>query len=122
MHPALVKFLEEYKTMLQSTENMIEATQEKFVAIQQEIRATGVTDGLLNNLFAIYHNLFQCSYLLMERHLRVNNLRANYSEEDQKIIDSFDKTYEKANKLTYNIISYKKTMTSSDEDSVDLNV
>ena len=120
MHPALETFLKEYITMLKATEDECKNTQEKFVAIQQEIRTTGVTDDLLSNLFVISHNLFQTSYLLMEAHMRVNNIRANYSEEDQKIIDSYDEVSKKANTIVRNIITYKQSFEKTDETSLNV--
>ncbi len=120
MHPALETFLKEYITMLKATEDECKNTQEKFINIQQKIRTTGVTDELLSNLFVISHNLFQTSYLLMESHMRVNNIRANYSAEDQKIIDTYDAVSNRANTIVRNIITYKQSFEKTDESIIDV--
>lgn len=120
MHPALISFLEEYKKLLKSTDEMCETTQKRFVEIQQQIRENGVTDSLLSELFKLHHSLFRTSYFLMESHTRVDNIRANYSEEDQKLIDDYEEVSKKAGVLVYHIISYKSTIEKTDNSGLNI--
>lgn len=120
MHPALKIFLDEYQTCLKATDEKTEKTRKKFVRLQKQINSTGTTDELLSELFSIAHSLFQSNYLLMESHMRVDNIRANYSLEDQKIIDSYDKVSEKASLLVRVILDYKRTLTTTNETTQEL--
>lgn len=115
MHPALKIFLTEYQNCLKATEEKTEKTRKKFTKLQKQIHLNGVTDDILGELFSIAHSLFQSNYLLMETHMRVDNIRANYSAEDQKIIDSYEKVSEKATLLVRIILDYKRTLTSTAE-------
>ena len=120
MHPALVRFLEEYQTWLNATKKSIKTTQAQFIEIQNEIRNNGYSEKTSTDLFRTYHTLFQTAYLLMESHLRVKNLYANYSDENKQIIDEYDNIEKTANQLVSNIISYKATLENKTEDTISL--
>ena len=122
MHPALEQFLEEYQLWLNATKEKCKATQEKFVKIQKIISTNGPSEEILTNLYSISHSLFQTGYLLMESHTKINNLKANYSEEDQKLIDSYYKVANKTNSIVRNILSYKLSFEKSSETEDDLTI
>ena len=122
MHPALISFLEEYQLWLNATKEKCKATQEKFVKIQEIVNINGMSEEILTNLYAISHGLFQTGYLLMESHTKINNLKANYPEEDQKLIDSYYKVANKTNSIVRNILSYKLSFEKTSETQDDLSI
>ena len=103
MHPALKSFLEEFQSLLKTTEDLYNTTKEKFI----EVKKLDVSNVNTSELFTIHRKLFQTGYLLMESHLRVDNLRANYSQEQQEIIDKYPALEKKINSLLTKIHSYK---------------
>lgn len=120
MHPALETFLKEYQIWLKATEEKSETAQQKFAEIKQEINENGISDELLKELFFLYHGLFQTNYLLMESHMRVNNIRANYSEEDQAIIDRYDEVSKKANRIVRIISDYEKSFEKTEGNDLEV--
>ena len=114
MHPALQNMLNEYQIFLKATEDKCTETQQKFRIIRQQIQATGVNQKAMNELFLLSHGLNQVAYLLMEAHSRVNNVRANYDESDQIIIDSYGAVAKKANAIVRSINTYKSSLVTPD--------
>ena len=122
MHPALEQFLEEYQLWLNATKEKCRVAQAKFAKIQELIAVNGVSEEILTSLYSLSHGLFQTGYLLMESHTKINNLKANYSEEDQKLIDSYYKVANKTNSIVRNILSYKLSFEKSSETEDDLTI
>ena len=122
MHPALEQFLEEYQLWLNATKEKCKATQKKFDIIQELVNTNGISEEILTNLYAISHSLFQTGYLLMESHTKINNLKANYPEEDQKLIDSYYKVANRTNSIVRNILSYKLSFEKSSATEDDLSI
>ena len=118
MHPALVRFLDEYQGYLNATEEKCDITEERFAEIKQIVNTNGVTEELLSELFTLHHRLFQIAYFLMESHTRVNNIRANYSEEDQKIIDAYEDVSKRAGVLVCDIGDYRTELEKSNNHTI----
>ena len=94
MHPALETFLKEYQIWLTATKESTVVTNEKFLEIQELVKESGFSEEISNRLYRAYHTLFQTNYLLMESHLRVKNVYANYSDEDKQIMkNKFSKQF-----------------------------
>lgn len=115
MHPALESFLNEYKIWLKVTRDKTEDTQERFIDIQLEVSDNGYSEKISKELFRARHSLFQSNYLLMESHMRVDNIRSNYSKQDQNTIDEYNVVSQNANKLIAQIAEYQEKHEKTDE-------
>ena len=120
MHPALETFLKEYQIWLKATEDKCDTTQQAFDEIKQEVSKNGITEELLKELFHLSHSLFQTNYLLMESHMRVNNIRANYSKEEQEIIDDYNEIAAEASRLIRAISAYEASCKKVDEERLEV--
>lgn len=106
MEHALETFMTEYKIFLKATKTKTTSTRKFFDEVKKSNRNNGISLDLLNELDSSSRSLFQTNYLLMEYHMRINNIRANYSEKDQKIIDLYDEVSNNATKLIKEIKEY----------------
>ncbi len=111
---ALGTFLKEYEDLLKKTKETIINTQEKFKEIQKYINTNGMSDEISKALSLLSRGLYQMTYQLVEKHTRVNNLRANYAPEDQMIIDEYEVVSRKSNILVRNIITYIQSFEKND--------